>query len=642
MLTNRGNVLNELVRQLKELNIDAERTAWKNFTGNLNEPSAVIVDISNAEQAVLVMKHIRGANILLQQHHHPIITVSGMAGWKDERRSRRLTWAVSDSAWEEEQRRTYNESYSVSATPGMVIVRFNPKFQNQVFGITDNGVICPAGMQIGDLDTRLAKLSEPRTVLGSSMIAKVSAVGLAGNGGHGTGRDEGSFSSQIRSIRTIDDRGNIRVIEQGKITTHFTDDKTGKITVSTTESFDHFDTIRAAHMGAFGLILSMELKTVPKFKLKEERTTYKSLSDLRADGLLKDRMRNNRDFTFMFMPVADKNAMKFEVRVWNKTDKPDQIKKPHYIAGSQARNMELSIRANKWINDCVYDNGLTKLLPLIQKIGAKVAIGTKSHTSSNPDVIVGDEHEIRHRQAVAFPEDLIDISLMFPIAEEKAAELLEWLVEKSQEILSSPEFAGISPVTYAMYARYFQGDNAGLSPSRTKPGQKILAFEWTTHPNAPMLDKFLQKMFTSINQHCMDNDLELPCFHPGKFIPARRGFKDYYGKEDVAAFNSARAAFYGDEKAANNSAFYTDYLREMLTRRAGSILPTNLSTIQESINRYKKPKHRDSNKTDEGFLEGLLGVPDLAEEAAELRRELRSARKELEQGCRLKKGCTVL
>ena len=102
-----------------------------------------------------------------------------------------------------------------------------------------------ASVQIGEADRRLYdefQLSLPT----SSLIPHVTIAGLSANAGHGTGRDQPSLSGLIKAFTFCLPNGEIVRID---------------------ESHPDFNTIRGAHLGLFGIVLSLELQCTPAKKM---------------------------------------------------------------------------------------------------------------------------------------------------------------------------------------------------------------------------------------------------------------------------------------------------------------------------------------------------------------------------------------
>lgn len=616
--------VNQLKTILNTAGIEAQYQTWTNFTHNLKNNHALVMEVKESRDLVTLMQTVDRLN---QQLGDDRMHVRAAAGWNNESKGPTPFWSFSNKAWKEQQRDRYNESYSVTpaAGDGDIIVRFSKTFQQREYSQTGETVRVPAGMQIGDLAQRMSKSPQPLSLPTASMIWAVSAVGLAGTGGHGTGREQSSFSGCVKAVHAIDHEGNLRIIKPGEMEIYHYNTRTGKFDFHKKQTFKHFDTIRAAHMGLFGLVTHIDIQAESSFKLKEKRYAYQSFEQLMQDMPLSEHFAQPYS-TFMWMPTQSKKPT-FELRHWTRTNDMDEMRRPEYKPSDESRKQEIMIRLNKVIANWVIDENKKHLLPIIHKIGAAVAIGDKVHKRENPAIKVGDEHDISHRQAVSFPEDLIDISLMIPVKDERAAELLQRLVEKTQAILSSDTLKGQSPITYAMYARYLKGDNAGLSPSRAQAGERVLAVEWVTHPNAPGLDLFLKELFTYINEitdPALENGFNRPRFHPGKFNAVNATFRTHLGDAAVDEMEAALAEYYGDVETARHTPFYSPYFEKQFKRGVDYVLPTQLPEIQACIQQYRHNKiagfgpSTDRDAAEKVALAYALNMDDHKAEADEL------------------------
>lgn len=560
---------------------------WQNFTRNLRVEQAMIVQIDTIPQLEALMKAIADQNmyILTQNSDDDTIKVRGAAGWRDDPTATTTCWTIVNKRWAAQQTKRYNQSYSI--TPGAlanIVVTFSPRFQEENYlgnsSVEPTVVTVPAGMQVGDLAKRMHNSAIPTSLSTISMIWAVSVVGLFINCGHGAGDLEGSFAASVKAIHVIDHRGCYCIFEKGFVS-ECERNEVGEYVVVRKRPSDHFETMRASNLGLFGVVVKLVLNVKPEFMMREIRTTYYNLEAANNDIPLSERMKRPY-FTVFWVPANNKFSPNIEFRDWSPTSGKDKIGHPAFDPKRPSRIQELQIRVNTLINDYIYEHDAEAVLPVLQKIGAKVAIGTEYHDKRNPDVRQGQEYEITHYQ-VGFPEDLMDISMLFAVDEAKLPEFFEALYNQIQLILNSPALKGKTPLTYGVYARIFQGLNGGMSTSATKPGQKILAFECVTHPDAPGLDIFLLALFTWVNE----NNYAKPRFHFGKFMPDVP-FETFLGKPAVDEMRAALLDFYGSEEAVASSPFMTDYFKQKLQPGEGLSLPETLDGVRAALAPFKK------------------------------------------------------
>ena len=200
---------------------------WRNFTGSEQNPQAIVVDFESKRTLRAFMQALQLLNRSrkLQNMITCRVAAGGIAG--DQ----------------------YSQSYSFTdcASSDLIIRLTGPRFRriNKVNG-RNNVVHVGASAQIGTLDEVLYQkhnLALPT----SSLIPYVTVGGLLATGGHGTGRDQPSFSGLVVAMTFMLPDGRIKRISN---------------------RHPDFKTIRAAHLGLFGILLSADLRCVPAKKLK--------------------------------------------------------------------------------------------------------------------------------------------------------------------------------------------------------------------------------------------------------------------------------------------------------------------------------------------------------------------------------------
>lgn len=581
-MTTKVQALQELFEYLNQNQMTPRRQRWHNFSGNLLA-HAIIVDINSIEDLAKLMRSVKEKNQALVKSAQSVICVRAAAGWHNDEQAQTQCWETSNARWRNQQTQRYNESYSITppAAEGDVIVRFSEAFQVKYYQQKGTSVTVPAGLQIGTLALRMSQSAQPLSLPTSSMIWAVSAVGLAANSGHGTGRNQPGFAGLIKSMLLMDDEGNLVIVKKNSIQRCRLNSE-GKIEkMGIEEVFPYSDVIMHAHMGMFGIVLNIEIEAEPAFNLKEKRYTHVSF-----DGLIKsvplDEHFQKEYSTFMWMPGPGITP-RFEFRHWERTNEKSQMEHAVFEPRRVSREQEINIQLNKVSNELIYNRQMYGLMPLVQAIGPKIAIGLQTHTKDNPAIRVGHELDITHYQ-VSFPNDLMDISMLFPVKDKDVTAFFHWLVKMTDSILKQDEFKDRCPISYAVYARYLKGNGGGLSPLRTENDEHILAFEWVTHPKSPGLASFLQKLFTEISK----NPYVQPRFHLGKFVPYTADFRTFLGKDAVDETRFALKEYYGDDERLNNSPFFTPYLISKFKGNSPQLLPLTLTEVEAALAPYQK------------------------------------------------------
>ncbi|KTD57270.1 FAD-binding protein [Legionella shakespearei] len=544
----------------------AYASGWANYMENVSNPAALVVEIKTEEQLQTVIKAIKELNA--ERTPDDKITVRATAGWSDSK-----TCGCSLFPWNDAQENQYNEGFSFSqvvggrtapGTPGTdVVIRFAKKFHHKkIIGAIDEPVVfnpenpihqlpstlveVSAGVQISEFADYLRKhnLSLPTV----SMIAWVTAVGLAGTAGHGTGRDEPAFSGLIESIRVCDMDGEIREINA-----------------------DHpdFEALRGGHSGLLGVVLSIKLRAVKAFNLRETIELYPNTEAM--TGKLDDVLKDNQYVSIMGVPSYGcpeiaKLVPKWQVRKWNySTEKPTKKANAPYDADIRSFAQELQVRVGASVMEFLLDSGLKHLMPAFMLLSAAVVTGTRG-TKAKVDF----ENHITHPQ-VAFPKDMRDVSYLIPVKDSEAGTQLETILEKMESLLNSGAARGEYPVTYAVYVRYIKGTNGGLSTSfTTAEDEHILAIDVVTHPEAPGIARFEHDFMTYLKE----NEIT-PRNHLGKNFPAGVvSYDQFLGAERVNGFKSVLERWYNSNPEAHDGAerlamspFNTPYMQQMLTPR---------------------------------------------------------------------------
>ncbi|MBI2785835.1 MAG: L-gulono-gamma-lactone oxidase, partial [Legionella longbeachae] len=470
---------------------------WSNYMETVNNPGALVVDVESEEQVQLIMKQVKKLN--KDRIPENKITLRATAGWGAKSLSCCLF------PWSKVQEEEYSKgSYSFSEVVGGraspdgegtdIIIRFKKKFhkakvlgpietkpswlnlENPIHKLPATLVEVSAGMQVAEYSEFLRKNNLSSSTL--SMLCWASVVGLAGTGGHGTGKDEPAVSGLIESIRVCDIDGTIRELNR-----------------------DHkdFDTLCSAHSGFLGVVLSVKLRAVQAFNLRETVVMFHNTQEMK--GKLGDLLKNNQYVSIMGMPSASnseisKKIHQWQVRMWNfTTDKPTQKTKPSYAPTTTSFFQEVEVRLGDDLMSFLVDSELKQLLPEMMLIAAAQSIesrGTKA--------IVDFENHITHPQ-VAFPKKMRDVDYFIPVKDNQAGEQLEGILEQIEKQVNQAAEQREYPITYAVYVRHVKGSNGGLSPTSTNaPDERIFAVDVVTHPDTTGIQRFEQEFMEFLHE----------------------------------------------------------------------------------------------------------------------------------------------
>lgn len=552
----------QLIKVLRDKKI-FHTIGWSNYMKTVNNRAAVVVEVGNEKELQVVLQTIKALNA--GKTDKDKITVRAAAGWSDDNVS-----SCCLLPWKKVQQNKYNEGFTFSQAVGGrpsasalgtdVIIRFAKKSHAmRVIGALPTPVLInpksslhqlpstlievSAGVQVAELaDFLRANKLSLSTV---SMIAWVSAIGLMGTGGHGTGRDEPGFSGLIESMRICDMDGNIREISRGD---------------------PDFETLCGAHCGLLGVIISVKMRAVEAFNLRETITLFTNTGAMQ--GKLGRLLRDNQYLSIMGMPSYSANykgpfVSKWQCRQWNHTvEKPTAVVPPPYAPDIVAYTQELQVRIGASVMEYLLDPDLKHLLPSFMLLSATMTIGVRGTTP-----LVDFENHITHPQ-VAFPQDMRDVSYQIPVKDQDAGEVLEKVLRQIEALSDAAGKRGECPITYAVYVRYFKGTNGGLSTTSTNASdERILAIDIVTHPEAPGITNFETAFLEFLHGEGI-----FPRNHLGKNFPVGICRYDQFLSEDsIETYLKALVRWHhspGKQDGAARiamSPFNTPYLQKMLS-----------------------------------------------------------------------------
>ncbi len=583
---------------------------WTNFMGNVRNPSAVVVDVDSEAQVQLIMKEIKRMNEGRTPKNK--ITLRATAGWENKDNS--VSCCL--FPWSKVQEEEYGKgSFSFSEVVGGrassegegtdIILRFKKKFHkakvlgplntkpawlnpnNPIHQLPASLVEVSAGMQIAEYAEFLRKNNLSSSTL--SMLSWASLVGLLGHGGHGTGRDEPAVSGLIESIRVCDMDGNIREL---------------------TPDHPDFQTLCAAHSGFLGVILSVKMRAVKAYNLRETIAVFHNTEEMK--GKLGDILKNNHYVSVMGMPSSSplgENVHQWQVRMWNyTTDKPTQKTQPTYAPTITSLAQELGLRLGKDLMDFLVNSELRSLLPEFMLIAAAQSIeerGTKS--------IVDFENHITHPQ-VAFPEKLRDVDYFIPVKDDKAGENLEAILQQIENQVNKASRRGEYPITYAVYVRYLKGTNGGLSPTGTSsPDEHIIALDVVTHPQTRGIVRFEEEFLEFLKEQKFEVRNHLGKHFPDGVVHYSQFLDSKNMKEFIEAaerWNATPQKNDGADRLAM-APYNTNYFQKMLDLSLGLKSELEDKSIKEISH---SPKMKSIEYTKEecvSFLMRLHEVVDL-------------------------------
>jgi hypothetical protein len=163
-----------------------------------------------------------------------------------------------------------------------------------------------------------------------------------------------------------------------------------------------------------------------------------------------------------------------------------------------------------------------KLIPYyLRHIASPLTIGDKE------SLTVGPWYDLMHYRT-AFPDDLDEICGLFPVKDQPrrakhGTEIVKAL-KHAITLLDDHAKRGEYPVTYALYFRFLQGTNGGLSITDAPDGHHVCSMDLTTNENIKGFAEFKKNM-----QDYFLNELQSK-LHWGKNAPMDLDYKKMYGE----------------------------------------------------------------------------------------------------------------
>lgn len=469
---------------------------WENFSQNLKQPHALVLDIEDIASLQAVVKEIYRYNNEPHEDTHKQIDP------KD-----RITYRVAAGG------RDVSYSHSYSLTPGSEadIVFRCVGHEFRLVNPTDKPLIMEVGasLQIGELHDELYKR---KMVLPTASLIKYPTVaGLAANAGHGTGKDQPSFAGLFSSMTFMLPNGEIITID---------------------ENDKDFATLCSGHLGLPGIMLSGKLRCAVAKKLRcniEVRSLSDFIDEVRKGLFLKDEYTS-----VMYVPTYSKNEF-LEKNIIIYRFEPVSMDTPnvdyHPANNHIIQHLEVALEEGFKITELLAM--VPEIIPdYMRYLVAKGAIGEKDR------LVIGDWPAVYHYQT-EYPHDLNDIDVLFPVSNDLHEIVAAFT--KLATMLQDCARKGEYPVTFAAYARFISGTNGGMSTSAHKDGKHVCGFDIVSSPGLRGFEPFRDEMFKFLVEKLDGKP------HWGKYAPPDYDYQHLYGDE-FQKFIVAITALYDKHK----------------------------------------------------------------------------------------------
>lgn len=505
----------ELIKLAKSHSIQ-HHIGFKNFTQNVQVPDAIVLEVKTSSE----LQHIvRRVNELNKSCPSEKIVLRVAAGGRRD--------GVAHNE--------YSQSFSMTpCTAGNVIVRLvgNEFHQVELVKNEKNVVRVGANVQVGELDRMLYEkhhLSLPT----SSLIPYVTLVGLTANAGHGTGRDQPSVAGLIRALKILRPDGVIERIDH----TH-----------------PDFETIRAGHLGLFGIILDVEVECIEARKLRCV-TAPRSLNEL-IEEIESGLFYNHEYVSIMYIPTYQTNEVNqrnIMVSMWDPV--PRSVNDTNNTPCLSHLEQSMAIDLNNLVNVPEFLTHHNSFIPSYMKhLVARSQVGGANSTDA---ISIGPWYDIAHYQT-AYPWNLDDADYLFRTRGRNAAEIvraLRFVSQKLEEYARRNQY----PVIDAIYLRFFKGTNGGLSTSSTDyADQHICGFDIVSSEHVPGYAAFKAEM----DAFFFDQMHAKP--HWGKSVPLTRNYQEMYGIAFTIFMQTLRRWYERCGITLESSPFLNDFFGRIL------------------------------------------------------------------------------
>ena len=538
---------------------------WENYMGTAHQNDAIVINVNSSKALIKILHEITKLNEVKNADERIIVRAAAAS--------------------------SYSATNCVNAD---VILRLTGTEFHHIAKPENFIVTAGASVQIGDL-CRILNDEHHLTLSTASLIPDVTIAGLAAAGGHGTGQDQPSFAGLVRGMTLCLETGEIVHIDQ---------------------SHKHFATIAGANNGLFGIVLDMDIECIPEMKLQcimEKRSPIEFMEDVER-GLF----QNNEYVSVMYIPTYLPDEMTNRkinnVIVYRWKPVPCETNNTNYHPVFSSLIQDIQGKLGKAVNIPEILRTFPKLIPLYMRYL------TRPLTVGETDKIaVGPWHGIWHNRT-DFPADLDEICGMIPVKDQarrtKQGEEIVTAMKRAMTLLGEHAKKGEYPITYAMYFRYLQGTNGGLSITGHQDDHHVCAIDLTTNERIPGFAAYKKEMQDFFLSKEMQGKL-----HWGKNAPMDVDYHKMYGDrwlETKAALEDWHHEFNIDTK---KSMLLNPLFSEVLDYPVPSLVDTDVPAKVQT-DKEKRKLVANANKL-------LCMIDDNSSECQCARKEIAAAQQKL-------------
>lgn len=472
----------------EKLNIKYSQ-GWMNYSQYTKAATACILDIQDriSLQAILALINSLNAN----KKAKDVILVRPAAGGNGG---------------------SYSQSYAVHGVDSTdIVVRLVGNEFNQIHAVDNKkqSVVVGGSIQIGALNKLLYE-QHNLTLPTSGLNPYLSLSGLISTGGNGTGKDQPSMAGLALSLEIC--------LPNGKI-------------VTLTNTHKNFATIRAAHLGLFGIILNIEVQCCEGKKLECVKQVMSLPDFLQAvkNGFFKQDPYISVMISHLYKPDELTNKINISVKAyrWRPVERTSQ----DVNARSTWAHMRQQIESV--ICDNVFSKGLAAFPSFIptymQKFMVPSAVGTQTSLS------VSSWYSSVHHQT-GYPSKLEDTGYLFEVSDD-SLEIVK-AITKIFETLAELSKSGLYPIIFGMYIRYIQGTNGGLSTSRHADDKHVCTIDLVSNneiPGVKQLQEILTPFFLTELKAAMHLGKHIPEGYTVDSLEFKQALDEWYKEHNISA-----------------------------------------------------------------------------------------------------------
>ncbi|MDR3477266.1 MAG: hypothetical protein P4M14_04470 [Gammaproteobacteria bacterium] len=493
----------KLLQVLIQNQIPYEIKTWKNFTRDVVVKDAIILQIRNESELQRAKKIILDFN--KNENGNQDVVMRDAAGGLNKE---------------------YSESFSMTAcAEGDVIAHIvgdlNHKDNIRKIAIIDKEkklVEIGANVSVEDVDSILYgnDHSESRFVLPtSSLIGKVSLIGLLSNSGHGTGIAQPAVAGLIKGMKFCLPNGEIvRILPPDE--DNIEKEVASRDGVKTLRHPD-FDDIRGSSLGLFGTLLSVDVECIDAKKIqtiKEPRTNDELINEVK-NGLF---TAEAPYVSVMIIPKYNASHQK-NICIRKQTPVPLSVPDAHSHPWLADLEQKALIGISEVMHTTTIMSAEKNAIPKMMDIIASTQV---------PDcdtIQVGHWPDQMHFQT-QYPHAIDNFDYLFEVSPDsheivETLEFMNQLLDKHAKA-ENPNY----PVVFAGYIRVINGTQGGLSTSHHEAGKFICGFDIVSNQNIEGYSQFKKEM----QNYFIDIRHAKP--HWGKTVPLDVDYSQVYAGEN--------------------------------------------------------------------------------------------------------------